>query len=98
MTDTRLYRPSNGSEGECFHEAFCYRCQHETDDNPCDILTRSFIFDIGEDGYPREWVEDDVPCWQDTNPRCTAFVAEDVADSTHCADSRQIELPLGDAP
>lgn len=62
----RAYRPSNGTEGEFFHEAFCYRCVRYGDPDgnipPCEIQG------IGlSGGYPKEWVEDEK------GPRCTAF-------------------------
>ena len=75
---TRPDRPSNGSEGELFHERFCYRCKREPDASEeldahgCPILTASFIYDVGDEDYPAEWIEDDAP-YPHTNPRCTAF-------------------------
>jgi len=95
---TRSYRPSNGTEGEMFHEAFCYRCVHESEDNPCEILTRTFIHSIGEPEYPVEWIEDaDVP-YLERNPRCTAFEAEgdDPELAAARADKRQMGLPLSE--
>ncbi len=91
---TRPYRPANGAEGDLFHEWFCFRCRHESEANPCEILTRSLTFNLGDSEYPAEWVENDVPCANDSNPRCTAFLAEGVEPSTYCEDERQVELPL----
>lgn len=55
------FRPSNGTEGIIFHDAFCARCIHEKfmhtqchGDLQCDILNRSLLFDKAEKGYPIE--------------------------------------------
>lgn len=77
------YRPSNGTEGDCFIAAFCYKCGRdkalsegepidECDDNErCDIVGRSFLHSVEEPEYPVEWTYDKhgIPC-------CTAFVAK----------------------
>ncbi len=91
---TRPYRPANGTEGDLFHSWFCFRCQHESEDHPCDILSRSFAFALGDPEYPVEWIEDDVHCDNDTNPRCTAFLAEGAEATTYVKDDRQCELPV----
>jgi hypothetical protein len=78
MTDTRLYRPSSGTEGADFIEHFCERClrdakYRETDDgaDSCDILRRSFLHSTEEPEYPSEW-----NYGEDGLPTCTAFEAE----------------------
>lgn len=91
---TRPYRPANGTEGMLFDDAWCSRCQHESEERPCDILSRSFLFTLRDQQYPVEWIQDDVPYPHDTNPRCTAFLAEDVEGSTYVKDERQGELSL----
>jgi hypothetical protein len=91
---TRPYRPSNGTEGDLFHSWFCFRCQHDSEDNPCDILTRTFALPLGDPEYPAEWIEDDVSWPQNSNPRCTAFLAIEVEGSTYVKDERQGELTL----
>lgn len=72
------YRPSNGTEGACFHEAWCCKCERdksmngtcyregreENDEDWCEILGRSF-----RDEPLPEWVHD-----KDGYPSCTAFV------------------------
>lgn len=79
---TRPYRPSNGTEGCWFDDRWCSRCARDAawraDESaePCDILSRTFICDIGDPDYPAEWIEDDVAWNQDSNPRCTAFLEE----------------------
>jgi hypothetical protein len=74
---TKLYRPSNGTEGMMFMAEFCERCERERlwrkDQDKydgCQIAANSLVFNIGEDGYPAEWIEDDE------GPRCTAFEPE----------------------
>lgn len=74
------YQPSNGTEGECFHAAWCCECARdlamsegmpieECDDNQkCDILGRSFL-GIDHPQYPTEW-----QYGKDGQPCCTAFV------------------------
>lgn len=63
------YRPSNGTEGELFHEQFCYRCRYDQDeDEPCEINGRALCYRTDEVGFPTEWVYD-----QNGRPRCTAF-------------------------
>ena len=74
---TQPYRPSNGSEGEWFENRFCGQCEkdrawREREECGCDILGNALAFDIGEEGYPPEWVADD----DGSNPRCTAFEPE----------------------
>jgi hypothetical protein len=81
MTTIRLYRPSNGTEGECFFEGWCTRCARDKamnegkpiedcdDDEKCDLIANSFAFDIDHPKYPQEWRYDDKG-----EPCCTAFV------------------------
>lgn len=69
-THARLYRPSNGTEGECFQGQWCERCTKDDADNEvyCDILTRTAAFGIEDPEYPKEWTYGD-----DGQPICTAF-------------------------
>lgn len=74
------YQPSNGSEGEIFHDGWCCQCARdlamsegmpieECDDNQkCEILGRSFLR-IDDPEYPTEW-----QYGKDGQPCCTAFV------------------------
>jgi len=73
------YRPSNGSEGECFIDHWCGACTHDAvfRDDPdsglgCQIVADTFVYDKGDPRYPKEWVYDrsGVPC-------CTAFAEMD---------------------
>ena len=85
------YRPSNGTEGECFFESWCCHCARDKamregedfdacdDDEECDIIGDTFAYDIDHPKYPKEWIYDvnGVPC-------CTAFVdAEDEIPAAH---------------
>ena len=69
------YRPSNGTEGECFMEDFCYQCIHEKwshtqndADKQCDILSRTLYLGTDDENYPSEWQYDD-----NDHPTCTAY-------------------------
>ena len=70
-TESRLYQPSNGSEGDWFTEKFCMKCIHcnpdPTGKKQCDILCRSLGFNITDPQYPREWIYNDKG-----KPTCTA--------------------------
>ena len=54
----RRYRPSNGSEGECFRAQFCDRCVRDIADPGCTIYFRSWLNDREDDDYPDEWTYD----------------------------------------
>lgn len=66
---TRSYRPSNGTEGEFFQSAWCFRCANDSDNNPCEILDYTMAFSINDPDYPKQWIYGD-----DGKPKCTAFV------------------------
>lgn len=75
MTETELYRPSNGSEGVDFMERFCFRCERDAKfqisqkaEDGCPIVAASFMYQLDDDGYPKEW-----RYGKDENPTCTAF-------------------------
>lgn len=77
--EERKYRPSNGTEGEGFIEHYCRNCIHgkyehtcDTNDNPCDILTRSLVCSIDDKDYPEEWVYN-----EQGRPTCKAHVPWD---------------------
>jgi len=72
----RKYRPSNGTEGECFHESYCYQCIHERwvhrqnenkDEDKCDIWNRALLHEPNEEEYPVEWT------YKNGTPVCTSF-------------------------
>ena len=88
---TRPYRPSNGTEGNFFYENWCARCQRESHGRQCNIFTRTLALDIGEKGYPKEWVRD-ISGWPG-DPRCTAFdPAHPIVRSNIIKDKRQEDL------
>jgi hypothetical protein len=66
----RAYRPSNGTEGDMFMERWCFRCTKDDAEHEryCPIIARSMAHEVGEDGYPGQWIIGD-----DGQPRCTAF-------------------------
>jgi hypothetical protein len=72
---SKPYRPSNGTEGADFQDAFCCRCERDakfSEDTPelgCQILADTFAYDIDHPKYPKEWIigKDGFGC-------CAAFV------------------------
>lgn len=64
----KKYRPSSGTEGASFIDAWCSDCARDEDES-CEILARTFRFDVGDDEYPQEWNYDEAG-----QPICTAFV------------------------
>jgi hypothetical protein len=85
---SRPYQPSNGSEGEGFHAAFCDHCARDAafrdtgyEGDPalgCQILADSFCYAVTDPGYPKEWITD-----EEKGPRCTAYT-EDPSCPTRC--------------
>lgn len=74
------YRPSNGTEGDCFIAVFCCRCARSehlqadaTDTTPagCPILDLTFRHDVDDPEYPAEWCFD-----EDGAAQCTAYIPE----------------------
>ena len=73
------YRPSNGTEGMGFYENWCSRCRHdrpEDEDGGCDILRRTFAFQVADEQYPDEWTYD-----EGGSSCCTAFEEAGKEDS-----------------
>jgi hypothetical protein len=70
------YRPSNGTEGEMFYEAWCGRCHRDKafreGGRGCSILCATLIYPADSPYYPVEWVEDEKD-----GARCTAFAPLD---------------------
>jgi hypothetical protein len=62
------YRPSNGTEGLDFMEAFCDRCKKNAD-RSCPIIASAFWYLEYDPKYPRELIHD-----AEGHPTCTAFV------------------------
>jgi hypothetical protein len=70
----RPYRPSNGTEGMIFMDCWCDRCERdrafrEDRGDSCPIAAAAMAYDIGDPGYPEEWI---ILTASDT-PVCTAF-------------------------
>jgi len=79
------YRPSCGTEGMAFDEAWCDLCARdaewrydEQNGDPCQILSDTFIYSITDAQYPKEWVYD-----RNGRPSCTAFT-EDPSRPLRC--------------
>jgi len=69
---TKLYRPSNGTEGEIFMAEFCYQCEHDDGESLfCDLIARSMGYDVNDSEYPQEWQYAD----DGNTPVCTKFKA-----------------------
>lgn len=78
---SRPYRPSSGTEGAAFFEAWCCHCARDKamreganyddcDDNEvCPIIAKTFAHEVTDPEYPKEWIVGD-----DDYPRCTAYV------------------------
>ncbi|TXH46585.1 MAG: hypothetical protein E6Q97_29410 [Desulfurellales bacterium] len=59
------YRPSNGTEGECFISVWCSTCQN---DKHCGIVADTMLYAVTDEEYPSEWQVRD-----DGQPCCTAY-------------------------
>ncbi len=88
----KLYRPSNGTEGEIFHERHCYQCIHcdpdPSGDKQCNILLRTLIHSINEPEYPKEW------CYIDGTPTCTSWVKWDWGNDCNPYDPDNPKAPI----
>ena len=79
----KIYRPSNGTEGESFIISWCGSCARdkamregvnfdECDDNEvCRIIGDTMAYDIDDPKYPKEWCYDN-----EGYPQCTAYIEE----------------------
>lgn len=75
------YRPGSGTEGMAFDEAWCEHCARDAEfrkdwDNAdpaigCQILADTFVYDVNDPQYPKEWVYD-----RKGRPCCTAFTTD----------------------
>lgn len=72
------YRPSNGTEGDLFMEAFCASCTRDGAERPCGILLMAFALDLDHPDYPQEWQRDE------RGARCTAFTTEHPPPPLRC--------------
>mgnify|MGYP001571152655 FL=1 len=77
----KKYCPSNGSEGEWFINKWCCNCKRDQkflagkSEKGCQILSDTFSYNVGDPGYPNQWIYD-----KDGQPCCTAFEST-LADS-----------------
>lgn len=84
---SRSYRPSNGTEGMAFIDAWCANCVHDRatrEDRPedgCRIVAETMALAVDDPAYPEEWVVD-----AEGAPRCTAFERDEGLPS-RCPDT-----------
>jgi hypothetical protein len=69
MTPGAPYRPSNGTDGELFVQAWCNSCSR-WDEGRCEIALDAMAFRTGDADYPAEWVYDGRG-----QPSCSAWRA-----------------------
>ena len=79
MPETKPYRPANGTDGMLFMAHFCEGCKRdqvfqETGEGGCPIAAASLMYDVDEEGYPKEWIKN-VGDVDGATARCTAFEA-----------------------
>lgn len=94
----KKYRPSNGTEGDCFMSKFCFQCIHDNPDynakSPrCEIMTLTMCYGIGEPEYPKEWTYD-----ANGRPTCTAWVKWDWGNDGDPNDPDNPKAPVPDDP
>ena len=72
-----LYRPGNGTDGMIFVSQYCDNCEKDRmyrkdpdSHDGCQIVAKTFAYDIGDPRYPKEW------CYEGGEPTCTAFECE----------------------
>jgi hypothetical protein len=82
----KSYRPSNGTEGEMFQEAWCAQCEADRAfrDDPeradgCPIIANVMALAIDDPDYPPAWVYG-----PDGQPICSAFVEIGTATTPRC--------------
>ena len=61
---TKVYRPSNATEGDLFIESQCEACTKVA----CKLPRQTMHYASNDPRYPQEWVSDA----DGSNPRCTA--------------------------
>lgn len=86
----KKFRPSNGTQGECFKSAFCYKCKKMDleKDKYCTIEMDTMMLDVQDEEYPREWTYD-----SEGNPTCTAFKDREEFNAEQRA-KRKIAAPI----
>ena len=90
MSDKQKYRPSNASEFDGFFTSWCEHCEYERahqeeDGEPCPTLGGSFVYNLDDPEYPKEWTYDEY-----NKPCCTAFVQS--GDRPPIKDDRTLDM------
>lgn len=79
--EIKLFRPSNGTQGDGFISGWCMKCARDkplsegkdydecTDNEICKIVLMTQAYNIEDEEYPREWQYN-----EDGEPICTAFI------------------------
>jgi len=85
---TEKYQPSNGTDGDIFRARFCDQCAHENlgddaDEDPCEILGRTFAYSIDHKNYPSEWTYD-----ENGEPTCTRFLHDSETPNHRCTKTK----------
>ena len=82
--DWETYRPSNGTEGDIFRANWCERCKRDQlyqqtglGEHGCQILAATFMLDVTDPDYPKEWRRQISDTGWPGAAECTAF--EDVS-------------------
>lgn len=78
------YRPSCGTEGECFQAAWCDKCEREEHDEDCEILCNTYCYDVNDPEYPKEWI------YGKHGPECTAFIP--IGDPIPYRDDQTVDM------
>lgn len=94
---SRKYQPSNGTEGEWFIDKHCMQCIH-CDPDPdgekqCEILCATFVYNVSEPEYPKEWTYD-----ENENPTCTEWVKWDWGEDGDPDDPDNPKAPIPESP
>lgn len=99
MSESKPYRPSNGTEGEAFESNWCRRCEYEAQarrdeyNSGCDTLGLVMALSIDDEHYPKEWISDA----DGSNPRCTRFRKEGTGTwEQYHADRERYEAALAE--
>ena len=77
----KKWRPSNGTEGELFQEAYCSHCDRWDEESGCPIAAATFFLDMDHPDYPKEW-----QIGADGQPTCKGF------NNPNEPDERQLDM------
>lgn len=106
MTMPDKYCPSNGTEGDSFISAWCGTCARDRalrdgcpieecdDDEVCDIVSRTFLYQVEDPEYPVEWI------YGEAGPCCTAYIPAgepiSMARCAHTVDMFNVQHEAGE--